>query len=90
MVQERNWVTVEGLNVEYEKMGETKTFPGMMIKKELPLIVNRYCQAQVQVQVSGLRSGPEEGVLKGDLEGDLKVYLKGDLKGDVEVDLEVD
>ena len=40
-VQERNWVTVEGLNVEYEKMGETKDFPGMMIKKELPLIVNR-------------------------------------------------
>lgn len=39
--QERNWVTVEGLNVEYEKMGETKEFPGMMIKKELPLIVNR-------------------------------------------------
>ena len=24
-------------------MGETKDFPGMMIKKELPLIVNRYC-----------------------------------------------
>ena len=42
MFQERNWVTVEGLNVEYEKMGETKDFPGMMIKKELPLIVNRY------------------------------------------------
>lgn len=41
IVQERNWVTVEGLNVEYEKMGETKEFPGMMIKKELPLIVNR-------------------------------------------------
>ena len=41
IVQERNWVTVEGLNVEYETMGESKDFPGMMIKKELPLIVTR-------------------------------------------------
>ena len=40
-VQERNWVTVEGLNCEYEFMGEDGDFPGMMIKKELPLIVNR-------------------------------------------------
>lgn len=37
--QERNWVTVEGLNVEYETIGASKDFPGMMIKKELPLIV---------------------------------------------------
>ena len=29
------------MNVEYEEMGKTKEFPGMMIKKELPLIVNR-------------------------------------------------
>merc|ERR1719481_1434525 len=39
IVQERNWVTVEGLNVEYETIGASKDFPGMMIKKELPLIV---------------------------------------------------
>ena len=38
--QERNWVTVEGLNVEYENMGGDGDFPGMMVKKELPLIVN--------------------------------------------------
>ena len=34
-------MTVEGLNVEYETMGETKDFPGMMVKRELPLIVTR-------------------------------------------------
>lgn len=39
IVQERNWVTVEGLNVEYETVGATPDFPGMMMKKELPLIV---------------------------------------------------
>ena len=32
---------MEGLNCEYESMGEDGDFPGMMIKKELPLIVNR-------------------------------------------------
>ena len=41
VVQERNWVTVEGLNCEYVSMGAERDFPGMMIKKELPLIVNR-------------------------------------------------
>lgn len=39
VVQERNWVTVEGLNVEYETTGASTDFPGMMLKKELPLIV---------------------------------------------------
>jgi len=39
IVQERNWVTVEGLNVEYEMMGEQGDFPGMMVKKEKPLLV---------------------------------------------------
>ena len=52
MFQERNWVTVEGLNVEYEKMGETKDFPGMMIKKELPLIVNRYLSQLIIFRLS--------------------------------------
>ena len=33
-------MTVEGLNVEYENMGGDGDFPGMMVKKELPLIVN--------------------------------------------------
>jgi len=41
IVQERNWCTVEGLNCDYELMGGTKDFPGMMMKKEQPLIVNK-------------------------------------------------
>jgi len=39
IVQERNWVTVEGLNTEYIMLGETKDYPGMMMKQELPLLV---------------------------------------------------
>ena len=34
-------MTVEGLNCEYENMGETPGFPGMMVKRELPLLVTR-------------------------------------------------
>jgi len=41
IVQERNWVTVEGLNTEYHMVGESKDFPGMMVKKELPLLVTK-------------------------------------------------
>jgi len=39
IVQERNWVIVEGLNTEYKLMGESKTYPGMMVKREMPLLV---------------------------------------------------
>eukprot|EP00088_Acartia_fossae_P018462 TRINITY_DN20678_c0_g1_i2.p1 TRINITY_DN20678_c0_g1~~TRINITY_DN20678_c0_g1_i2.p1 ORF type:complete len:282 (-),score=45.74 TRINITY_DN20678_c0_g1_i2:214-1026(-) len=41
VVQERNWVTVEGLNTEFETIGEDANFPGMMIKSEKPLLVTR-------------------------------------------------
>jgi len=41
IVQERNWVTVEGLNTEFVTVGESKDFPGMMIKQEKPLLVTR-------------------------------------------------
>lgn len=41
IVQERNWVCVEGLNVEYESIGKDKDFPGMMMTKELPLDVTK-------------------------------------------------
>ena len=41
VVQERNWVTVEGLNTKYITMGESQDFPGMMIKQEKPLLVTR-------------------------------------------------
>lgn len=39
IVQERNWVIVEGLNCTYEIIGKEKNYPGMMMKKELPLLV---------------------------------------------------
>jgi len=41
IVQERNWVTVEGLNVDYTTVGGSSDFPGMMIKEEKPLLVTR-------------------------------------------------
>jgi len=41
IVQERNWVTVEGLNCRYTTMGETPDFPGMMFKEEMPLLVTK-------------------------------------------------
>ncbi|TRY74790.1 hypothetical protein TCAL_00652 [Tigriopus californicus] len=39
VVQEKNWVCVEGLNCKYEMMGESRNFPGMMIMREKPLVV---------------------------------------------------
>jgi len=39
IVQERNWVTVEGLNCKHKVIGESATFPGMMYKEEQPLLV---------------------------------------------------
>ncbi|XP_068221506.1 large ribosomal subunit protein uL24m [Palaemon carinicauda] len=39
IVQERNWVMVEGLNCKYEMIGKSKTYPGMMMKREEPLLV---------------------------------------------------
>ena len=41
VVQERNWVCVEGLNIDYEVIGKDKDFPGMMIIKEKPLDVTK-------------------------------------------------
>ena len=41
VVQERNWVTVEGLNTEFTTVGEDRNFPGMMLKSEKPLLVTR-------------------------------------------------
>lgn len=39
IVQERNWVIVEGLNCEYETMGARNDFPGIMSAQEQPLLV---------------------------------------------------
>ena len=39
VIQERNWVLVEGLNCKHEIQGEDGDFPGYMIKVEEPLLV---------------------------------------------------
>ncbi|XP_054277721.1 probable 39S ribosomal protein L24, mitochondrial [Macrosteles quadrilineatus] len=39
VIQERNWVFVEGLNCELELVGESKTVPGVYVQREKPLLV---------------------------------------------------
>ncbi|KAK3868439.1 hypothetical protein Pcinc_026166 [Petrolisthes cinctipes] len=42
IVQERNWVMVEGLNCQYQFVGKKKNYPGMMMKMENPLSVTEH------------------------------------------------
>lgn len=39
IIQERNWVLVEGLNTYLRVMGKSRNFPGILIKQEAPLLV---------------------------------------------------
>lgn len=39
LIQERNWVIVEGLNCKLKVMGKTQSFPGTVFKEEQPLLV---------------------------------------------------
>lgn len=39
IIEERNWVIVEGLNVNYKRIGKTDDYPGMMMVSEAPLLV---------------------------------------------------
>lgn len=39
IIQERNWVIVEGLNTKLVSLGKTKKFPGIYILEEQPLLV---------------------------------------------------
>lgn len=39
IIQERNWVVVEGLNCHYRRLGKSEDFPGVVIKSEAPLLV---------------------------------------------------
>lgn len=46
IIQERNWVIVEGLNCHYRVMGRDAKadYPGIVVKSEAPLLVNNlYC-----------------------------------------------
>lgn len=39
IIQERNWVIVEGLNCHFRRVGQEKDYPGVLIKSEAPLLV---------------------------------------------------
>lgn len=39
VIQERNWVIVEGLNCHFRIVGKEKEYPGVLIKSEAPLLV---------------------------------------------------
>lgn len=39
VIQERNWVIVEGLNCKLKVYGKSRDFPGTYIKSEQPLLV---------------------------------------------------
>ena len=39
IIQEKNWVIVEGLNTILDFIGKSKTFPGVPRRKEMPLLV---------------------------------------------------
>lgn len=39
IVEERNWVMVDGLNCSYRTIGKKDDYPGMMMKTEAPLLV---------------------------------------------------
>lgn len=39
VIQERNWVIVEGLNCHHRRVGAEKDFPGVLIQSESPLLV---------------------------------------------------
>lgn len=39
IIEERNWVVVEGLNTHMRVIGKKKDFPGVMVRSEAPLLV---------------------------------------------------
>ncbi|XP_076676105.1 mitochondrial ribosomal protein L24 [Andrena cerasifolii] len=57
IIQERNWIIVEGLNTKLECIGKSKTFPGIYSQVEQPLLVT--CQVQL-VDPGDLASTPVE------------------------------
>lgn len=39
VIQERNWVFVEGLNCHHRVLGKRKGYPGVIVRSEAPLLV---------------------------------------------------
>lgn len=44
IIQERNWIIVQGLNTKVVIQGKTKTFPGVCMRIEQPLLVTSQVQ----------------------------------------------
>lgn len=42
VIEERNWVFVEGLNCKLTTYGKKEDFPGIVIKEEMPLLVCKF------------------------------------------------
>lgn len=57
VIQERNWVIVEGLNCHYRKVGADKDYPGVLVKSEAPLLVTHQV---AHIDPSDLQSTPVE------------------------------
>ncbi|KOC66872.1 putative 39S ribosomal protein L24, mitochondrial [Habropoda laboriosa] len=57
IIQERNWVIVQGLNTKPMIQGKTKSFPGICIRVEQPLLVTSQIQL---VDPSDLKATPIE------------------------------
>lgn len=41
VIQERNWVIVDGLNCHHRIMGKKKDYPGIIVASEAPLLVTK-------------------------------------------------
>lgn len=41
IIEERNWVFVEGMNWKYSRFGEEDEFPGIVMRQEMPLLVRQ-------------------------------------------------
>nr|CAD7449402.1 unnamed protein product [Timema bartmani] len=57
VIQERNWVIVEGMNCHLRMVGKSQDFPGVCIKSEAPLLVTNQVSL---VDPSDLQSTPVE------------------------------
>lgn len=53
VIQERNWVIVEGLNTHLRTVGGDKDFPGVLIQSESPLLVTNQVKLVDPVDLIG-------------------------------------
>ena len=58
VVQENNWVTVEGLNTKIRNIGQQEGFPGVVMAVEQPLRVTDQIRVSASCYVSSFRNTP--------------------------------